>query len=367
MNSRASMPCCLLCVPIRHCAGCGSWPQRPATRPRPAMPRSRFSDAPPSTRSWITAASGCWAFAENCWPLPPCPDSYVALAEQRRSHSAGFLRGRAPRAGAAAPDRRQHRTTQLVLSFAEMKGDIHHRPRALAGSAASGWLADDGIAAALPCITGSAFAPARPAVPALDATAQLAPLAGGRMQTHAEADCSVPRTSPPSSGCTRVHRCRWPMASRHRCAASCCTPCWRACWTELRDQSALLALSPEGESALIAAPLGRWSPAAPAPARREASRLSDRLLARECFRTLRVVRRRAGPPKGSSNTSAVQATERAERPRQGRTPAACACASTASIASPAGARLLLDYKTGAADRMKLHESRTGSPAARRCT
>jgi probable DNA repair protein len=293
---------------------------------------------------------GIWVLglAESRWPAPPRPDPYVALAEQRRGQweDSGVSERRAQASWALSCW--QRRTSQLVLSYAEREGDIHHRPTALPGGAAAEWLPDED-APATAGITGRALPARDQQFPPIPAGAQVAPLPGGERRLTLQRDCPF-----------RAHA-EFRLAARAPLPlADGITPLMRgkllhtmleSLWRELRDQAALLALAPEAEAGLLQR---HWREAVQRQAGEAGSTwLGEGLLARERGRTLRVVRtvleleRQRAP-------FTVQATERAvEWPQQG---ARLRLRIDRIDRAADGARLLLDYKTGAADRMKLHDS-----------
>jgi ATP-dependent helicase/nuclease subunit B len=218
----------------------------------------------------------------------------------------------------------------------------------LLGQAAAEWLPED-HAPVIAGITGRAQPARDQQFPPIPAAAQVSPLGGGErrltlqrdcpFRAHAEFRLTARASLPLADGITPLMRGKLLHAMLE------------SLWRELRDQAALLALAPDAEAELLQR---HWREAVQRQGGEAGSTwLSERLLARERGRTLRVVRtvleleRQRAP-------FAVQATERAlEWPPQG---ARLRLRIDRIDRAADGARLLLDYKTGAADRMKLHET-----------
>ncbi|MET0281467.1 MAG: PD-(D/E)XK nuclease family protein [Steroidobacteraceae bacterium] len=293
----------------------------------------------------VVAYDGIWVMglAETRWPAPPRPDPYVALSEQRRClwPESGVTQRREQATWALA--RWQHSARELVLSYAEMEGDLHHRPTSLLGQPAPAWLPL--AAAGSADITGLASSAhddrLRPVAP--EALAR--PLSGGvdrlrihqQCAFHAQAHWRLGARPPEplSDGITASLRGRLLHALL------------QGLWQEMRTQARLLMLDAAAEQALVAR---HWQAALQAHA--ETAWLPAAVLERERRRALRLVQR-------------VLVLERA------RAPFVVEHCERAVEWQHAGARLrlridridmgqqderlLLDYKSGAAGSIKLQD------------
>jgi len=289
---------------------------------------------------------GIWVLGltESRWPAPPRPDPYVALSEQRAQHwpEAGVPQRRGQALWAL--QRWQRRTPQLVLSYPEREGDLHHRPTALPGVPPAGW--SRGAMGGVSVPSGHAATATDQQFPPLPAAAAQG-LPGGVERLRNQRDCpfraqarwrlhAVP-PEPLSDGLTPAVR------------GTLLHLLLQAVWAELGDQRQLLALTAESERALLernwsavvegdAIPASRWWPAG--------------LRARERDRTFEVVAEvlqleRARAP------FTVQARElKLQWPATG--PALNLRIDRMDLTAE-GTRVLIDYKSGAAGRMRLHE------------
>jgi probable DNA repair protein len=290
---------------------------------------------------------GIWVLglAESRWPAPPRPDAYVALHEQREHHwpESGVSERRAQAQWAL--ERWQRRTGELVLSYPEREGDLHHRPTALPGVPAVDWQehATPIVATAL----GFATPTTDQQFPALAAQALDRPLAGGERRLSTQRDCpfraqaqwrlKAHAPDPLSDGLTTPMR------------GTLLHLLLQGLWEELGDQARLRALTPQAERALLekhwhriidngSLASARWWPAG--------------LRERERQRTLDIVAEvlqleRARPP------FAVRASElKLQWPESG---ARLSLRIDRVDRAADGARILIDYKSGAPGRMKLHE------------
>lgn len=295
----------------------------------------------------VIGYDGIWVLglAESRWPAPPRPDSYVALREQREQHwaEASVTERRAQAQWALA--RWQQRTPELVLSYPEREGDLHHRPTALPGVPAADW-AHTEVAVPTPAV-GLALPANDQQFPELTAASLQEPLQGGEKRLSIQQVCPFRAQA------------QWRLRAEASDALSDgLTAALRGTllhlllqgiWGELRDQSRLLALSAGAEQALLekhwravvegkAIDSARWW--SPALRERERRRTFDILAA-----VLRLERERA-PFTVQSRELKLQWPDGGARLnlRIDRVDHAAD-----------GSAILIDYKSGAAGRMKLHE------------
>ena len=295
----------------------------------------------------VAGYDGIWVLGltESRWPAPPRPDAYVPLQQQRAHHwpESGVAERRAQAQWALSCW--QRRTPELVLSYPETEGDVHHRPTALPGVPVAAWKA--AAAARGTAVTGLAAAATDQQFPPLAAAALDAPLSGGQQRLRQQLECPFRahaqwrlKAMPPeplSDGLTAPLR----GTLLHLLLQS--------VWEELQNQAALLALVPEAEHALLErhwhAVIGggaiagsRWWPAG--------------LLERERSRTLEIMAEvlrleRARAP------FTVRARElQLQWPQEG---ARVKLRIDRVDETADGTGVLVDYKSGAAGRMKLHE------------
>jgi ATP-dependent helicase/nuclease subunit B len=295
----------------------------------------------------VVGYDGIWVLGltESRWPAPPRPDAYVALREQRSQHwvEASVTERRAQAQWALA--RWRQRTADLVLSYAEREGDLHHRPTALPGVPAAGWIPSE--APPPPPARGLAAAASDQQFPVLPAAALEQPLQGGEKRLSVQQACpfraqaqwrlKARAPDPLSDGLTAALR------------GTLLHLLLQGLWGELRDQASLLSLTPAAEQDLFdrhwravvegnAIDSARWW----APALRERER-------RRTFDIMAEVLRleRARPP------FAVQSRElKLQWPPEG---ARLNLRIDRVDHARDGSAILIDYKSGAAGRMKLHE------------
>ncbi len=290
---------------------------------------------------------GIWVLglAETRWPAAPRPDPYVSLIEQRRCRwpESGVSQRRAQ--ALWAQSRWQQRTRELVLSYAERDGDLHHRPSALPAAPLDSWMQTTPAPVAVQ--PGLATPAEDQQFPPLASQVFVKPLAGGVERLRIQHECAFRAQA------------QWRLAAMPSFPlADGITPALRGrllhsllqeLWGELQDQAALLALTPEAESALLQR---CWERALASQRDAGVRWLPARLLQRERARTLRIVERllhleRQRPP------FTVQDRERAlEWPAEG---ARLRLRIDRIDCNADGQRILIDYKSGAADGVKLHE------------
>jgi probable DNA repair protein len=290
---------------------------------------------------------GIWVLGltESRWPAPPRPDPYVALQEQREQHWAESSVTERRTLARWALARWQRRTPDLLLSYAEREGDLHHRPTALPGLPAAEWTGGEATG------PGPALGLALPAVdqqfPALGVAALDTPLPGGEKRLSVQQDC------PFRAQAQWRLKARAPDALSDGLTASqrgtLLHLLLQGLWGELRDQARLLALQPADEQALLEK---HWRATVESAAMASARWWSPALRERERRRTLRIVAEVLQLERARTPFS-VQARElKLQWPEYG---ARLNLRIDRVDHAADGAAILLDYKSGAAGRMKLHE------------
>lgn len=295
----------------------------------------------------VVQYDGIWVMglAETRWPAPPRPDAYVPLADQRRHHwpecSVSERRAQAQ----WAMSRWQVRTGELVLSHPAMEGDLAHRPTSVLPPLAGAW--EEGPVV----VTAAAHGYSRPFAdqqfPPLPAAALEKALAGGVERLRIQRDCAFRaqaqwrlKAMPPqplSDGLTAPAR----GTLLHRLL--------EGVWGELRDQSGLLSLDAAAEARLLQK---HWNEATSGDAIAGARWWPAGLRERERARTFAILSEVLQLERARAPFS-VQARElMLQWPEQG---ARLNLRIDRVDAAADGTRVLLDYKSGAAGRVKLHE------------
>lgn len=294
----------------------------------------------------VATYDGIWVLglAEQRWPEPPRPDPYVALGEQRRcgweEASAGLRLQQAQWTQA----RWRLRTPRLVLSYPEREGDLRHRPAALLAHAAPAFeqappaqdREDDLCRAPLEMDL---------ALPVLGRAAD-GRLSQGLARLRLQQSCAFRAQAE-----IRLHATRPPAVSAG------INPRWRgellhglleALWAELRDQATLLAMDSTQRGQLIE---HHWS--------RQMARLAavpgtagitPRMLERERQRTVRLIQR-VLELEGQRPPFAVIAREQRVALATGL--GLIALRIDRIDADAAGQRLLIDYKSGQPETLRL--------------
>jgi probable DNA repair protein len=292
---------------------------------------------------------GIWVMglAENRWPRPPRPNPFVPLTEQRRCNW--------PEAGVSQRMEQarwaQHswgaRASQLVLSYPAMEGDVHHRPSSLLSAAAEQWL---------------------------DVTAQHPALRIG-LARLVEAEEGMPAVAPDSDAVQRRLRngvkllelqqqCAFRAQAQLRLGAAPPLPVsdgidkrlrgtllhrtLEGLWQDFQDQQRLAALN---EAQRIEAIERCWQQAV-AKTPRDRLPADPRMMAREALRTRRILVRvleletRRAPFRVQEREQCLplvidgwELNLRIDR-----------------VDELQGGRLLIDYKSGAPDRMRLDDA-----------
>jgi probable DNA repair protein len=289
---------------------------------------------------------GIWVLglAETRWPMPPRPDAYVSLQEQRLHHWAGSSVTERREQAEWALSRWRLRAGELVLSHPAMEGDLRHRPTPLLARAAE-W--EEGAADGATPVHGYSRPFTDQHFPAIPADSLVKPLTGGVERLRVQRDCEFRAQAqwrlkamapePFSDGLTAPAR----GMLLHRLL--------EGVWGELRGQSQLLAMDPVAEAALLerqwnealagdVIPGARWWPRA--------------LRARERARTFAIMSEVLQLERARAPFTVQDRELKLQWPADG---ARLNLRIDRVDAASDGGRVLLDYKSGAAGRMKLHE------------
>jgi probable DNA repair protein len=289
---------------------------------------------------------GIWVMgvAEARWPAPPRPDAYVALQEQRLHHWPGSSAAERRAQAEWALSRWQLRTGELVLSHPAMEGDLRHRPTSLLARA-SEWQEYGSDVASPRHGYSRPFGDQQ--FPAVPADSLVKPLTGGVERLRVQRDCGFRAQAqwrlkamapePLSDGLTAPAR----GTLLHRLL--------EGVWGELRGQAQLLALDPVAEAALLAR---HWNEAVAGDAVPGARWWPPALRARERARALAIMSEVLQLERVRAPFTVQERELKLQWPADG---ARLNLRIDRVDATGDGGRVLLDYKSGAAGRMKLHE------------
>jgi ATP-dependent helicase/nuclease subunit B len=294
----------------------------------------------------VVPYDGIWVMGltETRWPLPPRPDPYVPLHEQRRCDwpQAGVTQ----RLHAALwlQQRWQDCANQLVLSYGRAEGDVRHRPSALLVRSDWPWTdAETAGGGPPPAVTQAANDRTLPAM----STAELVqPLRGGVERLRIQQECAFHAqaqwrlgAAPPEALTDGI-----PVKLRGMLLHG----LLEGLWGELKDQQHLLQVTPDALPALIRR---HWDAAVRENRRagvdwladgvlelerQRAARLVERVLKLECERAPFAVLLREHEI--AWNTDPASLTLRIDR-----------------IDETSTGALLVDYKSGAAGSIRLHK------------
>jgi probable DNA repair protein len=290
----------------------------------------------------VTCHDGIWVLglSDARWPAPPRPNPWIEPGEQRRAGwpEAGVTQRRAQALWALQCW--QRRTTDLVVSHPAREADIAHRPPALPGPGQWRAVALSGTAAS----TGQSRPDKDQQLAPIGEVQRARPLGGGAARLDIQQDCPFRAQAwwrlgaePPARLCDGV-----PASLRGRLLHE----LLQHLWQRRVDPAALLRLDATGEQRLLES---CWSAAVQDT--REARWLPARVLGRERGRALEI----------------AASLLRLERQRP---PFTVAQREQLAVWQGAGASLslridrvdragadviLLDYKSGAAPRVALHE------------
>ena len=292
----------------------------------------------------VASYDGIWVLGmtDVQWPAPPRPDAYVSIAEQRRSRwpEASVAERHAEAQWAFA--RWRARTPDLVLSCALRDGDIRNRPAQVLMREASAWDAEATVPAVPGCVmerTGDM------ALPAVEASTLARPLGGGVERLRVQQACAFRAQMHWRLGAKPPSRLSEGVTALLR--GGLLHALLQELWTQLREQAGLLALNAEAEAALID---DCWQLAV--RAHPEAGWLSPDTLQRERDRARQVVLKVLALER-QRTPFAVQDCERSVQWRaQG---AGLRLRIDRIDQLPDGSRVLIDYKSGEAGSIKLHE------------
>jgi probable DNA repair protein len=295
----------------------------------------------------VAQYDGIWVMGltENRWPAPPRPDPYVPLHEQRRC---GWPQAGVTQRLLAAgwlQRRWQLRTGNLVLSYARQEADVRHRPSALLARFDGPWEETE-VAAAEP-LAMAAAAGRDAALPPMS-TAELAlPLRGGVERLRVQQECAFRAQAQWRLGAEAPASLTDGIPPRLR--GILLHSVLEGLWEELRDQQRLLALSPDSRAALVAR---HWSAALRDNAAAGVAWLAPGVLERECLRTARLLERVLALESARAPFS-VQLREHEVAWRHD--PASLVMRIDRIDQTATGQQLLVDYKSGTADSIRLHE------------
>ncbi len=288
---------------------------------------------------------GIWVMGmtENRWPEPPRPDPYVALSEQRRFQW--------PEAGVAQRlqaarwqlGRWQASTDRLTLSFALQEGDVRHRPSA-AVAAAEAWIQLP--AAPVEEIRSLATAAQDGGLPAIAAGDRTKPLRGGLARLSAQQECAFRAQAQWRLGADQPALLTDGIPSRLR--GMLLHSLLEGIWQELREQQRLLQLTTAQQADLIAR---HWQGAVLGNAAAGAAWLAPQVLQRERVRAERLMERVLELDRQRAPFTVIQC----ERETLWNAGGASLRLRIDRIDDSAGDRLLIDYKSGAAESIRLQE------------
>ncbi|MEO8308211.1 MAG: PD-(D/E)XK nuclease family protein [Pseudomonadota bacterium] len=297
----------------------------------------------------VVSYDGIWVLglSENRWPRPPRPNPFVLLAEQRRCNW--------PEAGVTqrmqqarwAQQTWDARTTRLVLSYPAMEGDVHHRPSSLLPGSGGQWVG----AARYPALQiGLARLEVAPeGMPALAIESAPQPqrrLRNGVQLLELQQQCAFRAQAQLRLGAEPALKTSDGIDKRLR--GTLLHRTLEALWREIADQQHLLKLSEAQRLEIIDRSWQRAVAASPA----DRLPADARVMQREALRTRRIILRvlemetLRAPFQVVEQELKVQATFntwelglRIDRVDQLQD----------------GSRLLIDYKSGAPDRMQLDD------------
>jgi ATP-dependent helicase/nuclease subunit B len=294
----------------------------------------------------VAAYDGIWVMGltESRWPLPPRPDPYVPLHEQRRCDwpQAGVTQRL--RAAQWLQQRWQDCTDNLVLSYARNEGDVRHRPSALLARAGWTWTDSDTPERRLPA--GAEHAASDRSLPPMTVEETAQPLRGGVERLRIHQECAFHAQAQWRLGAAAPERLTDGIPAKLR--GMLLHSLLEGLWGELKDQQNLLAMTPELQHELISR---HWDAAVRDNRRagvdwmaegvlelerQRAALVVDRVLKLECERAPFTVRMREHEVLWRLDAAAL--TLRIDR-----------------VDETATGALLVDYKSGAAGTIRLHK------------
>jgi ATP-dependent helicase/nuclease subunit B len=290
---------------------------------------------------------GIWVMGLGAsrWPEPPRPDPYVALAEQRRCAwpEAGVTQRLAT--GRWLLQRWQRCSAALVLSYAEQEGDLHHRPSLLLPQAVADWQSDAAVPASRAPSVAATVADGQ--LPELAIRGHGAVLPGGMERLRVQQECAFRAQAQWRLGATPPVTLTDGMPARLR--GMLLHSLLEGLWRELQGQQQLLQLDPAAQDELVAR---HWRSAVQRQASAGAGWIAPSVLERERLRAARLlelvleIERQREPfvvleCEHETRWQGAQAALRTRIDRIDR--------------SHGGDQLLVDYKSGTAGSIRLHE------------
>lgn len=293
----------------------------------------------------VASYDGIWVLGltESRWPPPPRPDAWVALADQRRAHWPGSGVAQRREQALWALQCWQVRCSTLVLSYPAREGDLVHRPTALPGAARWQDCAAHPSAGSVPL--GAAQVAADQQLVSVITTSLTAPLPGGAARLGTQQECPFRAQAQWRLGAAppAVLRDGVPPSVRGRLLHG----LLQHLWQELKDHAALLALDDRAHDALL-----ERSWVAAVRATRGAAWLPQTVLARERSRALDLTKKVLELERQRAPFTVLERESKVYWQGAGTK----LDLRIDRIDQQGAEVLLLDYKSGAAGRMGLHES-----------
>ncbi|MEO6185703.1 MAG: PD-(D/E)XK nuclease family protein, partial [Steroidobacteraceae bacterium] len=289
---------------------------------------------------------GIWVMGmtENRWPEPPRPDPYIALSEQRRCQwpEAGVTQRL--QAARWQQGRWQACTDRLTLSYALQEGDVRHRPSAAVAAAAETWV--QGVAAPVDQAQPLAAQAEDPGLPSIAASDRSEPLRGGLARLSAQQECAFRAQAQFRLGAEQAVLLTDGIPSRLR--GILLHSLLEGIWRELRDHERLLQVTPTEQADLIAK---HWQAAVLANAAAGVAWLAPQVQQRERARAARLMERVLELDRQRAPFTVLEC----ERETLWNAGGASLRVRIDRIDDTAGGRLLIDYKSGAAESIRLQE------------
>jgi RecB family exonuclease len=295
----------------------------------------------------VVRYDGIWVMGltENRWPEPPRPDPYIALVEQRRCQwpEAGVTQRL--QAARWLQDRWQASTDRLILSFALQEGDVRHRPSA-AVPVAEAW---DPVASVATGDTMHGIAtPGQDAgLPSIAAVDRMQPLRGGLERLRVQQECAFRAQAQWRLGAEQPALLTDGIPTRLR--GMLLHSLLEGLWQELRDQQRLLQLTPAEQATLVAK---HWQSAVRDNALTGAAWLAPQVLQRERVRAERLLERVLELERQRAPFTVLECERETLWDAGG---ASLRLRIDRIDESADGARLLIDYKSGAAESIQLQD------------
>lgn len=294
----------------------------------------------------VVPCDGIWVMGltENRWPLPPRPDPYVPLHEQRRCDwpQAGVTQRL--RAAQWLQQRWQDCAVNLVMSYARTEGDVRHRPSALLIRTDWTWTDADSTEGSVPSAAGQAVSDRT--LPRMSAEELARPLRGGVERLRIQQECAFHAQAQWRFGAAAPERLTDGIPSKLR--GMLLHSLLEGLWGELKDQQHLLEVTPDAQPALIRR---HWDAAVQENRRAGVEWLADGVLELERQRAARVIDRVLK----LERERAPFAVRLRENEFTWKIDAASLTLRMDRIDETGTGALLVDYKSGAAGTIGLHK------------